>query len=98
MLRKTFKPRFIDPSCVDVGDIIQVSWANGGIEHSRKARVHRKLDDGQTQAFYTQEGFEIMHWVVGNRLNPKVVLIDRPEATDTLTELIGFNDLNDKAS
>lgn len=91
-MRKTrTQPRYIEPANVDVGDLIRVEWSAQGIEHTRTARVHRRIDDGELRGFYTAEGTEIMHWVPGNRRNAKVILLEKPEKVDSMVTLIGLD-------
>lgn len=72
---------------MDIGDLIRVAWTADGIEHTRTARVYRRLDDGELRVFYTQQGTEIMHWVPGNPRNAKVVLIEKSAEVESLEAL-----------
>jgi len=90
---KSFQPRYTEPASVEVGDTIRVTWHDKGIEHIRIATVWRRLDDGDVRAFFTEAGAEIMHWIPGDRRNAKVVLMNRPERIDSLTELLGMEEL-----
>jgi len=83
-------PRFINPASIDVGDVIRVSWRAGGVEHARTARVHRRVDEGATSVFFTEEGYEIFHWVPGVN-HVRVTLIEvakRQPSTLTIFDFV----------
>ena len=85
--RKMPPVRYINPSCVDIGDLIRVAWSAGGIEHTRTARVYRKIREGGVEAFYTQEGTEIMHWIASADKKVRITLIEKAKAAESMLSL-----------
>ena len=83
-------PKFIDPANIENGDVIRVAWSNGGVEHARTARVHRRVDEGPLSVFYTEEGYEIFHWTPGGPRPVRVTLLEmqKIEQTSTLIDLL----------
>lgn len=85
-------PRFIDPANIQIGDVIRVSWEAQGIQHTRTARVYRRIDDGPVRELYTAEGTQIMSWTPGGK-NARVTLLEvMPQQTETLDDLLSAID------
>lgn len=89
MLRKPMLPlpRFINPASVEIGDLIKVAWSAGGIEHTRTARVYRRIDDGAVRAFFTREGVEIMHWLPEQDKKVRITLIEKAKVKETMLSI-----------
>jgi hypothetical protein len=89
-LANRFRPRYVEPANIEVDDVVRVSWNAGGIEHQRTARVHRIFTEGPAIVLYTEEGHEILHYIIGARRNVKVVILGRTNNVSELSELIGL--------
>lgn len=84
-------PRYIDPANIENGDVVRVAWTNGGVEHTRTARVYRRVDEGPLSVFYTEEGYEIFHWTPGAPRQHRVTLLSKeaPKHTSLFDVLEG---------
>lgn len=83
-------PRFIIPECIAEGDVIQVSWASGGVSHTRTAEVDKIRTHESHSVFYTKEGTEIFHHITGRKVVRVTLLaIRKPEKAMTLFDLVG---------
>ena len=71
-------PRVIDPSLVDVGDTITVTYPkDAGVLVHMVGKVARIRDEGNYKHFDTKEGGRIFHWRAGDRSGIRVTLTAR---------------------
>lgn len=96
MRRNLNLPRFIDPANIETGDTIRVAWRNGGVEHARTAKVYRRIDEGPLTVFYTDEGYEIFHWIPGGPREVKVTLLAVATPEENILSLLGFDELEEE--
>jgi len=69
-------PRYIVASNIEIGDLIRVQWKEGGITHTRTARVAKREYDGNVRVLSNLEGHEILRYVPGVKEH-KITLIDK---------------------
>lgn len=92
MSRHKGLPRYENPASVEVGDTIRVAWKTGDIEHTRTAKVYRKVDDGPYDIFFTEDGHEIFRWMVSGKFQPRITLL-AVEQTASVIALDGIEEL-----
>lgn len=74
--RPGFKPYFIKPETIHVGDTIRATWSRNDVVASATGRVHHVEADGPTRMFYTVGGELIFTYIPGGKSKVRITLID----------------------
>lgn len=84
-------PRSIDPSLIEEGDTIKVTFPKtGGLEITYTGTVHRRSDHGRTRILYTAEGTPILSWEPKGNKKVHVLLLHRAEKAQEVLDFFAM--------